>query len=215
MYYLILIFLIGVGAWITKYGVEHSSRIAIISGVCIVMFTLSFFGLMSLWGEMLWFDALDYAHRYWTFLSAQIITLMLGAIVAAAFTLICVWSLDNRKFRHIAISIAALGGITWGLQNCTASLVYLNRVYIGMNEPVFSFDIGFYLFELPFYERLHNLALFGTFIGLVTCISALFKHYQQRTKQQRSDTRKKSTVLFCQSWLAVFCFSLFWPQAIS
>lgn len=190
MYYLILVLLIGAGAWVIKRGLARSSYAGILGGACIIIFTAGFFGLMSLWGEMLWFEALGYERRFWVFLVTQTVTSLLGAIVAIAFTLASTWLLGNRPLRNIAVLIAAAGGVVWGLHNWSEPLIFLNRVDTGVQEPVFMLDIGFYLFELPFYEKLYDLAFIGTLAGLGACIGSLFKYEQQsefRISSQRSD----------------------------
>lgn len=61
MYYLIIgLVLVGGGLWLIRDGIARSNRSSVIAGVGLILLAAGCFGLMSLWGEMLWFEALGY-----------------------------------------------------------------------------------------------------------------------------------------------------------
>ncbi|MGD8842693.1 MAG: UPF0182 family protein, partial [Gammaproteobacteria bacterium] len=57
-------------------------------------------------------------------------------------------------------------------QSWPESLVFFNRVPTGMDEPVFGADSGFFLFGLPFYDRLFGLFVIGVATGTVAGLLA-------------------------------------------
>ena len=55
-------------------------------------------------------------------------------------------------------------------------LIYLNRTSFGINDPIFSKDIGFYMFSLPFWEFVRNWLSFAlTFITVVVAAIYVIK----------------------------------------
>jgi uncharacterized membrane protein (UPF0182 family) len=44
---------------------------------------------------------------------------------------------------------------------------FLNKISVGMTDPIFNQDIGFYLFSLPFYQQLKRLFQIVALLGLV------------------------------------------------
>ncbi len=176
MYSLIIALLIGAGLLLVVQGVNQSKRNRIIIGVAIMMLTLAFFGFMSLWGEMLWFEALGLQRRFWVFLAFQVGTALAGGAVATGITLLIIRSTENRLLRNMALITAAVGGVGWGTQSWSALLVFLNRVTTGMTDPVFGQQTGLFLFELPFYDNLYGLLLYSTIIGIgASIINLLLK----------------------------------------
>ena len=207
MYLLILLVLIGAGAWWVQRGVSTPHRPSIIAGLALIATTAGFFAFLSLWGEVLWFDALGYESRFWRVLLAQSVS-MLGA---AGLAVAVVWSvtlpMDRRLLRRGAVLVAALGGGWLGWQAWPEALLYINRVNTGVTEPVFGLNTGFFLFSLPFYDRLYVLLVFAGVIALAAGIVALFDSdgYESPHLRDAPDRRQQSfhTLLIGAAALAV------------
>ncbi len=173
MYALIIALLLGGGLLLIRDGIVQSRHSRVIAGVGVMLLTAASFGLMSLWGEMLWFEALGFGRRYWLFLGAETTTMLLGAFVAMALTAAITWPLENRLIRNLAILITSVIGIAWGTQSWSELLMFLNRVDSGIHDPLFGYDTGFYLFALPFYKLLYGLLVFCVLVGIGASLLAL------------------------------------------
>lgn len=178
MYVLILALLIGAGIWFIVNGLKGSKRHLIITGATIITLTLVFFAVMSLWGEMLWFEALGMERRFWLFLVAQAGTMLAGSLAAVALCLVITWPLRQYQMRRFAIIAAAFGGGWWGAESWSEVLVYLHRVSTGTVDPVFASDVGTFLFALPFFDTLYTLLLYGTIVGIGASVIALMLQEQ-------------------------------------
>ncbi|HEX2240224.1 MAG TPA: UPF0182 family protein [Actinomycetota bacterium] len=78
---------------------------------------------------------------------------------------------------RIGVSVAI--GLLTGLAAAGRWQTYLlwqNRVSFGANDPQFSRDIGFYVFELPFYDLALNWLWVALMAGLLTSIAAHYFH---------------------------------------
>lgn len=175
MYYAILIACVGLGVWVFSRGWERSQRAWVMIGAAIIVSTLGFFGILGLWGEMLWFESLGYGERFWTILGAQVAALAVSAVLAGG----CVYSLgfclgtSGRHLRWGASAVAGVLGAIWGLASWDEALLFLNRVSAGLTEPILNLDAGFYLFTLPFLDRLAGLVtLVALVVAGVAAVSA-------------------------------------------
>ncbi|MGE4412692.1 MAG: UPF0182 family protein [Candidatus Caldatribacteriota bacterium] len=75
--------------------------------------------------------------------------------------------ISKRFVLGFSVIISILMGISESV-NWEKILMYFNQVSVGMNDPIFGKDIGFYLFSLPFLEYFRNWLSFA--IGLILVI---------------------------------------------
>jgi hypothetical protein len=85
-----------------------------------------------------------------------------------------IYRLDRQEAARLAkplglLAAAVLALLTgrWGALQWEELLLFINRVTVGMKDPVFSKDLGFFLFSLPFLELLKG---FAGFMLLATAI---------------------------------------------
>jgi hypothetical protein len=71
MYVLLLLALLAAGVVLARAGVARSRPALVWAGALVGAATLALFSGMSLWADALWFHALGYGPRFWTFLSCQ------------------------------------------------------------------------------------------------------------------------------------------------
>ncbi|HSO06633.1 MAG TPA: UPF0182 family protein, partial [Pelomicrobium sp.] len=176
MYYAILTAFVVLGAWLAQRGGARGQAALIAGGIALIAVTLGFFSILSLWGEMLWFDALGYGERFWTVLGAQAAAFAAGVLAGAGGVYLLGLALGSRwRFLHWGATAggAVLGGL-WGLATWDEMLLFIHRVEAGMREPILGLDAGFYLFTLPLLDRLAGLV---TLIAVITAGAALISAF--------------------------------------
>ncbi len=72
MYLVVLAILLAAGALLARDGLIQRRPRRLLAGLLILSATLGLFGLMSFWGEFLWFEALGYGKRFWIFVAARV-----------------------------------------------------------------------------------------------------------------------------------------------
>jgi uncharacterized membrane protein (UPF0182 family) len=174
MYLLLLTALLILAAWMVASGLRADKRLRIAAGGAIGLATVLVFALLSFWGEMLWFEALGYASRFWTFVIAEGGAMLAAMVLAAALAAVLSWATGWAVTRWAAVLASAVAGLWWGAENWEPLLLYLNRVPSGLADPVFGMDTGFYLFALPFLDDLQGLLLLVTLITLAAALIATF-----------------------------------------
>jgi uncharacterized membrane protein (UPF0182 family) len=83
--------------------------------------------------------------------------------------------------KKVVLGFSAALSIFMGISesvNWEKILIFLNQVSMGINEPVFGKDVGFYLFSLPFLEYFRNWLSFA--LGLILLIVVLV-YFVKRT----------------------------------
>ena len=178
--------------------------VATVGLVLVLGFSTSLVGFYT---DLLWFRSLDYASVFTTRVWASVGIVAVSALVAVGF-LIVNWSLLPYRFFpqkawHAKIrgkpveiptkplrrvfTLAALGiGVVFGLTMSDAWRTYLlarEGAAFGLTDPVFNMDVGFYVFDLPWYETLTSTGT--TLVGL-TVVGLLLRYamVQQIRSQQ-------------------------------
>ncbi|MBX3186076.1 MAG: UPF0182 family protein [Labilithrix sp.] len=174
MYVVLLLGLLAVSAVLVVRGHMRGRPRMLAAGAAVMLGTIGFFGLMSLWGEMLWFEEVGFVRRFWTSVVARVVVAGAGAAFASGLT----WALtlsvnpDERVIRRLGVTLAAVVGALWGLASWTVALRWGFGVRTPVADPIFGKDTGFYLFRLPFYDALFWLFLFASTAALVTAVLA-------------------------------------------
>lgn len=140
----------------------------LIAALGIFVGILVLFGIL---GDYYWFITVGYED---VFLSILRIRIVLFFIISVIFFLFAYANIRYAAKRAIRIQgedtdaylvpvffaglISIFAGITVsGLWETI--LKYLNQVSFGVSDPIFGLDVGFYVFSLPFYNLLLNVAL--------------------------------------------------------
>lgn len=144
--------------------------------------------------ESWWFNAVDFAEVFWTRMTWQvgvgaIALLSYGALlwgnVAIASrltrynTYIVLHELGLHHYvRHVPalvrtliVVLAVNGGVIFGQTAWETTLKFLNSTPFEYTDPIYSRDIGFYLFDLPFYQQIHGWLLGLLFWCLVLSVT--------------------------------------------
>jgi uncharacterized membrane protein (UPF0182 family) len=169
VYWLLLLGLLALGGWALQSGLRRRSRALRVAGILAIAGTLLFFALLSFWGEMIWFEALGYAGRFWRMVAAKAgAPLLFAGIGGLGVWLLCGLLLtgDRPDLRRDAWIAGVLAGAVLGLSSWDELLLFLNRVETGVSEPILTRDAGFYLFVLPLLNRCFALVCVVALIAL-------------------------------------------------
>ncbi len=176
MYLIILSLITAAGIALIIFGQRTRRRLSIVLGAALLVATALLFSLLDFWGEMLWFRQLGYQHRFWKVILSKAGLAAVGAVVGGLLTSLLTLSIPKQhKWARLTPRLAgALLGAFVLMKSWRVVLVFLNRVTVGVEEPVLGHDIGFYLFSLPFCDLLHTFIGLMAFIALVASIAAVF-----------------------------------------
>ena len=154
MYIALLMLLLAVGGAVVFNGIQRHRPNTLSAGSFVLVLTGLFFGLLSFWGEMLWFEELDQSQRFWTVVFAQGGFAAIGALVGGLGVFILTFPIPfQTPLGRIWPAVAgALSGGLWGFWNWQVILKYMYRVSTEIRDPILQRDTGFYLFTLPFYD---------------------------------------------------------------
>ncbi len=138
--------------------------------------TIMFFQYIDFWGELLWFQAMGYASRFWMVVLGQLALGAAGALSGATlmFLLTLALSAYRRRYRWVAVGIGTLVGAFWGYTRWLPLLQWWHRTDVGLTEPFLGLDAGFYLFTLPLLDQVYGLLTMLSLIALVITIAAVY-----------------------------------------
>ncbi len=172
---------------------RRRAPIAITIGV-VALLIIAFFVFVGLYADVLWFDQLGYLDVLTTEWIARVLLFLIGFIAMA----VPVWAsiqiayrtrpvyaklnsqLDRYQevfepLRRLAMyGIPVVLGIFAGVSTSSRwelTLMWLNRTPFGTDDPLFGFDVGFYVFELPFYRSIVGFASAVVLLSLLLVIA--------------------------------------------
>ncbi len=121
--------------------------------------------IVSLYPDYLWFQALGFEDIFTTILFSKLVLFGIGALIFFVFALLNLFIASRfhkpRVSWKIMLSILTALALVRGLFMSTIwleVLQYMNRATFGIADPIFAKDVSFYVFSLPFYMSLWNLA---------------------------------------------------------
>ena len=140
--------------------------------------------LLGFYTDYLWFGAIGYRSVFTKRISWQILTLLIGFIIAFVFLYLNIrfardtieGILSKMGFQYQEIDdrliLAGTGILSFlfGLAfsgNWETILLYLNKTPFGITEPILNQDAGFYIFQIPFLNLIRTILLGLFFISIV------------------------------------------------
>ena len=173
---------------------------AIIVGL-VVLFGLVSFG-RSVYTDLLWFDSLGLRSIFLKVTVTRIALFAIGTVVAAVALGVSLWLAHRHSAGEITLpvpeevlnvlrrsvtlgSIAAVLVLSLILGSVLAArwelfLRFTNSVPFSQNDPVFGLDLGFFIFNLPFYSFLQGWVLGLFIVALLATIALHFINYSMR-----------------------------------
>jgi uncharacterized membrane protein (UPF0182 family) len=165
MYVLLLGTLTCLGIWLVYRGSTQGSRSKRVIGLVTLISAIGLVLVMEFWVEMLWYNALGFGARFWTFVFARFGVCLVGALLAATAVQI-IFRGSASHLRGSVTLLAAAGGVVWGLISWQRVLLFLHRQTGDLRDPMLDLDIGFYLLTLPMLDTIFWLALFVALVML-------------------------------------------------
>ena len=172
---------------------RRRAPIAVTIGV-VALLVIAFFVFVGLYADVLWYDQLGFLNVLTTEWIARLVLFIIGFVAMA----VPVWAsiqiayrtrpvyaklnsqLDRYQevfepLRRLAMyGIPAVLGIFAGVSVSSRwelTLTWLNRTPFGSTDPQFGFDIGFFVFELPFYRSIVGFASAVVLLSLLLVIA--------------------------------------------
>lgn len=196
----------GEGGWVPpeepRPEGEYGNPRRILWFVIPVLVLILFNRLMTFYTDLVWYESLDLGRVYLTRLWAQFGLFGVGTVVFWLFLAINIWIAQrlSRRLRlgpggrtpleifadgaGIRVASMLLGGgaliaIFVGMSTSTQweqVLVYLNQQPFNLQDPLFNFDVSFFLFTLPILAAARSWLIFllGTTLVGTALVSGLF-----------------------------------------
>ena len=211
----------------------------LIPPLVIIILLLIFSGtIVHLTTESWWFSAIGFSEVFWTLLTWRGITWVGSFIIFALFLWLNYW-FSMRVTRYSTIRFLEQGDLSFytdrapkyiapiviffiSLSAAGASvtawdtlLKFLNATAFNRSDPIYNRDIGFYVFELPFYEGLQDwlFALFLTGLFVATAVYILKGTINfNRGWQQLIYGEAKAHICLLLAGLAFLIAFQFWVQ---
>lgn len=189
MYNALFLILVILSAACVLWGTSKKSVSKTVSGVLLLVMTFGLFGLLSFWTEYLWFDALEYRGRFWTVVFSKLGFAALAGLISALIATALTWGLPRRPsaFRFVPITLVTLTGTLWGYFNWDVILKWWHATDTGISDPVLGRDVGFYLFQLPFWDNLYYLMWWVAIIPLFSAAIYFFLIRQIADRPRQMD----------------------------
>ncbi|WP_448810552.1 UPF0182 family membrane protein [Agromyces bauzanensis] len=172
---------------------RRRAPIAITIGVVAVL-VIAFFVFVGLYADVLWYDQLGFLNVLTTEWIARIVLFVIGFVAMAlpvwgsiqiAYRTRPVYAKLNSQLdryqevfeplRRLAMyGIPVVLGIFAGVSASSRwelSLTWLNRTPFGTDDPQFGLDVGFFVFELPFYRSIVGFASAVVLLSLLLVIA--------------------------------------------
>lgn len=166
--------------------------------IVLVALFFAVIGLSSFYTDFLWFDQLGYSSVFTTQIKGQLIGFVAGALIAGGLTWLAIWLATKTRPVYVQTTIntpadayrqllerskllwqlvipglAALIGGGYAASKWQLAAAFMNHTYTGEVDAQFGLDVGFYLFDLPFYSAITG---FFTALSLVAVLAAAAIH---------------------------------------
>ncbi|MDA3958173.1 UPF0182 family protein [Oceanispirochaeta sp.] len=175
MYILFFIRLFLIEAFLIASGMKKKKSVLTVLGVVLITATILFIWFMGFWADKLWFQSLGFIDRFWTEFTVKlgygVVSFLFGGLYMFLF-LFRVKKLGPGIKAIVAVITAVITGIM-GAGLWDAALLFFNRAAAGTVDPVFGYDVSFYMFSLPFITGVHNFLMTLAVISLIVGILIL------------------------------------------
>ncbi|MCF7982985.1 MAG: UPF0182 family protein, partial [Thiohalocapsa sp.] len=185
MYLLLFFLLVASGAALARIGYLKRRPLWLWGGVALAVVGALLFAVLGFWAEAIWFHAVGFGERFWTFVGARALSAAAGALAAAG-----VLALLLHPARRLQPTLspwaelaAGVGGLIWGLGAWRPMLLFFNRAPAGSAEPLLGLDAGFYLFTLPLLQTVHGLMQWVAVVLAAATVIALLLQIQGGTRE--------------------------------
>ena len=172
---------------------RRRAPIAVTIGV-VALLVIAFFVFVGLYADVLWYDHLGFLNVLTTEWIARVVLFVIGFVAMAlpvwasiqiAYRTRPVYAKLNSQLdryqevfeplRRLAMyGIPVVLGVFAGVSTSSRwelTLTWLNRTPFGTSDPQFGFDVGFFVFELPFFRSIVGFASAVVLLSLLLVIA--------------------------------------------
>jgi uncharacterized membrane protein (UPF0182 family) len=183
---------------VPRVGRRGKVTLAVVSVIILILLFLD--QLVALWTNWLWFEEVGYTSVFGGILRTRIWLFLLFGLVVGGFVagnlylayrlrpLMRITTPDQQALERYRMLITPRIGVWIGLASGAVGLfaglsgqarwsqwmLFQNRVDFGVADPEFGTDIGFYVFELPFWRYLLDVGFTTTALAVLGATAA---HY--------------------------------------
>lgn len=94
----------------------------------------------------------------------------------------------NRVFMFASLGLSFLFSLVFVSDIWYDFLIFINRMSFGLQDPIFGKDIGFYMFALPFLNKLYSFVLILIFVvAAITLLFNMFSFFTTKIPQEPID----------------------------
>nr|WP_093944170.1 UPF0182 family protein [Actinoalloteichus hoggarensis] len=179
---------------------SRRSRILVIVGAILLLLLLSGSRLLSTYVDWLWFGEVGRRDVFTTVLFTRVALFFAVGVLLAGVLALCLYlayrhrpvfapvagpddpvaryrSAIVARIKLVGIGLPVIAGIVGGLTaqaDWQTAQLFLNSTPFGDVDPQFGLDIGFYAFDLPFYQWLLNWGFIAIAVGFVGSVIAAY-----------------------------------------
>jgi len=221
MYIFLLIVAIGLGGILATKGIRKGSARLLTGGAVILTATVLFFAMLSLWGEMLWFEAVGYGRRFWLELLTKLGLVLFGGVAGAfVVALLAGPVFGGPKVARVAVpGVGVLSGAVAAASHWEVVLKFWHRLSTGTRDPIFGLDVSFFLFTLPLLEALFWLLTVLLMVaGAVVLMSMLVRFVRDSESIPALLRKVGAAESHSRAWLrlaGVLALVLAWKQVLN
>lgn len=196
---------------------SRSTRLIVISLIVLGGLVALLYAAASIWTDVLWYRQLGYLQVLTTQWGSSAVMFAIGFLGMAAPLWLSIWLSFRSQPTYVRVN-ATLDqyqrvleplrtGITWGLpiffgliaglaaaSNWTTAQLWLNGVDTGTTDAQFGLDLGFYMFDLPFYQQVVSFALVVVLLSAVLLVALSYLYGAIRIEQRRLRVAKTTRV---------------------
>ena len=159
----------------------------------IIFLLLSSSSLVNIYTDWLFFHALQYKSVFLKTFSAQLLLGLVFGVASLAFMTLNVFIANRANFAPLALVFDEQTRVSLNLSQLTRwikpltvllvlavsffagllgsslwkeFLLFQNRIQVGISDPIFGKNIGFYLFNIPWFESIRNFLSFIIFAAI-------------------------------------------------
>lgn len=183
--------------------------------VLVIALAIALWLLPSFYVDLLWFESVGFGRRFWTVLLTQGGLFAAGLLLSLAFglgNLALARTLAARRVRPVAeaadgseaYTLARLNGLTylgigltavvalglgwWSSRHWEPVLRFFVQSPFGVQDPLFSRDVAFFVFSLPFWRFVQTWLLIAVLVATLVC-GLLYFTYLVAPQFEESDRR--------------------------
>ncbi len=153
----------------------------IVFGIIVLGALIALSSLISIYTDWVWFGSIGYLSVFSRILFYRVGVFLLGTVLVFGLIYLNLRYvkryLGEGEFDFVLVIGALIFSLFVGLGfsgNWREIILFLNQQPFSVSDPVFGYNVGFYVFSLPFFSLLKNLLLIAVFLSGFFVFAKLF-----------------------------------------